>query len=78
VEFSAHVVEHSVSATDLMQNRAVAGLHLGLVMEQQPDRIQAAMKHLFQLYEEGRSNHRSTVYGHLIRFISTYMCCKPE
>jgi len=44
----------SVSATDLMQNRVVAGLHLGLVMERQPDRIQAAMKHLFQLYEEGK------------------------
>lgn len=44
----------SVSAIDLMQNRVVAGLHLGLVMQRQPDRIQAVMKHLFQLYEEGK------------------------
>ena len=44
----------SVSATDLVQNRVVAGLHLGLLMELQPDRVQAAMKQLFQLYEEGK------------------------
>jgi NADPH:quinone reductase-like Zn-dependent oxidoreductase len=45
----------NVSATDLiMRNRVVAGLHLGLLMEQQPSRIQAAMSHLFQLYEEGK------------------------
>jgi NADPH:quinone reductase-like Zn-dependent oxidoreductase len=49
----------NVSATDLIvQNRVVAGLHLGLLMEQQPSRIQAAMSHLFQLYEEGKIKPR--------------------
>jgi NADPH:quinone reductase-like Zn-dependent oxidoreductase len=32
----------------------VAGLHLGLLMEKQPNSIKAAMNHLFQLYEEGK------------------------
>lgn len=44
-----------ISATDLiMHNRVVAGLHLGLLMEREPDRIREAMDHLFQLYEEGK------------------------
>jgi NADPH:quinone reductase-like Zn-dependent oxidoreductase len=38
----------------ILQNRVVAGLHLGLLMEKQPNTIQAAMSHLFQLYEEGK------------------------
>lgn len=45
----------NVSARDLiMQNRVVAGLHLGLLMERQPNTIQSAMSHLFQLYEQGK------------------------
>jgi NADPH:quinone reductase-like Zn-dependent oxidoreductase len=44
-----------VSVKDLiMQNRIVAGLHLGLLMEKQPSTIQAVMSDLFQLYEEGK------------------------
>jgi hypothetical protein len=45
----------NVSARDLiMQNRVVAGLHLGLLLEQHPSRIEAAMHHLFKLYDEGK------------------------
>jgi NADPH2:quinone reductase len=45
----------NVSAKDLiLQNRVVAGLHLGLLVERQPNTIKAAMSHLFQLYEEGK------------------------
>jgi NADPH:quinone reductase-like Zn-dependent oxidoreductase len=42
----------------IMHNRVVAGLHLGLLMEKQPDTIQAAMSYLFQLYEEGKIKPR--------------------
>ena len=45
----------SVSAFDLiMNNRVVAGLHLGLLMAKEPTRVQSAMNHIFRLYEEGK------------------------
>ncbi|KAJ9594163.1 hypothetical protein L9F63_014419, partial [Diploptera punctata] len=45
----------SVTPTDLiMHSRVVAGLHLGLLMEKQPDRIQTAMNQIFHLYEKGK------------------------
>ncbi|XP_069684600.1 synaptic vesicle membrane protein VAT-1 homolog [Periplaneta americana] len=45
----------SIVAMDLlMHNRVVAGLHLGLLLEQQPARVRAAMDHVLQLYAEGK------------------------
>ncbi|XP_063243054.1 synaptic vesicle membrane protein VAT-1 homolog [Bacillus rossius redtenbacheri] len=45
----------NVSPTDLiMKNRVAAGLHLGQLVEKDPVRVRQAVKHLFELYQQGK------------------------